>query len=80
MSVNLYQLRVATNSETHYSIAEEHTRASLEDLYQVLNEIVSADPKDGVSFSFNSEKGGGKTFIPAHRIRYITVLRVDPSE
>lgn len=80
MSANFCQLRVVTDSETHHSIVEKYTKDSLEELYRVLNAVVKASPKDGLSFSFTSEEGGGKTFIPARRIRYITVLKVDPPE
>ena len=80
MSVNLCRLRVVTDMETHHSSIEEYTEESLEELYRVLDAVTRGRPNTGMSFSFRAEEGGGKTFIPAHRIRYITVLKVDPSE
>ena len=72
-----YQTRVVTEHEVHCSIIEEYTPRDLEELFQVLNAVAKVGPEDGMSFSFTTEDGGGKTFIPARWIRYITVLKVD---
>lgn len=75
---NWCQIRVITDSEVHYSIVEEYTPEDLEELYRVLSKTTRVGSEDGMSFSFSNEEGGGKTFIPARHIRYITVVKVDP--
>ena len=75
-----YQVRVVTESETHYSNIEQYAQDELEELHEVLDAVVKMSAKDGGCFSFFTEVDGGRTFIPVHRIRYITVLKVDPPE
>ena len=75
-----YQIRVVTEHEVHHSIIEEYAPRDLEELHDVLSKTTRVGSEDGMSFSFTTEGGGGKTFIPARWIRYITVQKVDPPE
>ena len=75
-----YQIRVVTESETHYSAVDKYTQGELEELYRVLDTAAKVNSKDGASFSFSTDEGEGQTFIPTRLIRYITVLKVDPPE